>query len=71
MSDHQNVVTTRAKAFTAYGTETIRAMVDEDGTVRVYDSVAGYYTTCHILSDSAQQRIRRLAKAQACGTSKT
>jgi hypothetical protein len=53
-------ITTRAKAF-AGRLQTIRAMVDTDGTVRVYDSVAGYYTTCHSLSDSAQRRIRKLA----------
>ncbi len=51
----------RANAFTNRGIEAIKCMVAEDGTVRVWDSVAGYYTTCHALSDSAQRRIRKLA----------
>jgi len=55
-------VTTKAKAF-AGRMSTIRASVDQDGTVRVYDSVAGHYTTCHSLSASAQRRIRKLAAA--------
>jgi hypothetical protein len=41
-----------------------RVMVDDDGTVRVWDSVAGYYTTCHGLGDSAQRRIRKLWAAR-------
>ena len=52
-------VTTKAKAFGKL--VPIKAKVDEDGTVRVWDDVAGYYTTCHGLSAAAQQRIRRLA----------
>lgn len=58
-------ITTRAKAFSGRSIETIRASVDADGTVRVYDSVAGHYTTCHSLSPSAQRRIRRLAAVEA------
>lgn len=56
------VIECRAKAFAGRGVEAIRCMVDADGAVRVYDSVAGYYTTCHSLSDSAKARIRRLAR---------
>ena len=52
-------VTTKAKAFGKLAN--INATVDADGTVRVWDDVAGYYTTCHGLSAAAQQRIRRLA----------
>jgi len=36
--------------------------VDPDGTVTVYDSVAGHYTICHSLSADSQARIRRLAR---------
>ena len=53
-------ITTRANAFGRI--ETIECTVDSDGTVRVWDSVAGYYTTCHRLSESAIRRIRRLAR---------
>jgi hypothetical protein len=53
-------VTTKAKAFNGKLTN-INATVDADGTVRVWDDIAGYYTTCHGLSAAAQQRIRRLA----------
>ena len=51
----------RAKAFTGEGVRSHKCMVDTDGTVRVWDSVAGHYTTCHSLSVAAQRRIRRLA----------
>lgn len=54
---------TRARAFGGR-LETIQALVDADGTVRVYDSVAGYYTTFHSLSEGARRRIRRLAVAE-------
>ena len=33
------------------------------GLIRVWDSVAGYFTTCHSLSDSAKSRIRKIAMA--------
>ncbi len=36
-----------------------KVCVDEDGTVRVYDGVAGHYTTCHSLSARDIARIRR------------
>jgi hypothetical protein len=54
--------TTRARCWTGHGVATITAQVDPDGTVRVWDSVAGHYTVCHALSPSAQRRIRRLAR---------
>jgi hypothetical protein len=52
----------RAKAFTGRGIESVAVMVDADGTVRVYDDVAGHYTACHALGPHAIRRIRRLAK---------
>jgi hypothetical protein len=52
-------VTTRANAFGKI--ETIKATVDADGTVRVWDAVAGYFTTCHRLGKSALVRIRKMA----------
>ena len=55
-------ITARAKAYSSEGIKTHKFSVDADGTVRVWDSVAGHYTTCHSLSKSAEARIRRLAK---------
>jgi hypothetical protein len=40
---------------------TYRAIVDEDGSVRVYDSVAGHYTTCHALTPAQVASARRRA----------
>lgn len=37
------------------------AYADTDGTVRVYDPTAGYYTVCHSLSAAQIARVRRLA----------
>lgn len=50
-----------------YRTRTVRAYtceaapqphlirIDRDGSVRVWDAVAGHYTLCHILSEEAAQ----------------
>jgi hypothetical protein len=54
-------LTVRAKAFTGRGVETIRVKIDGD-VVRVWDDIAGHYTTCHALSRSAMRRIVALAK---------
>lgn len=35
--------------------------VSPDGTVRVWDDVAGHYTTVHAMSAATQSRIRNLA----------
>ena len=61
----------RAKAFGKI--ETVKVMVTVEtlpitqdrvcGLIRVWDSVAGYFTTCHSLSDSAKNRIRKIAMA--------
>lgn len=48
----KKIVTIRAKAFSSEGVRTHRVMVD-GGSVLVWDSVAGYYTSCHVLSTSA------------------
>jgi uncharacterized protein YigE (DUF2233 family) len=54
-------ITVRARAFSGEGMRTHRCKVDErTGTVRVWDSVAGHYTTCHALSDRSERRIRTL-----------
>lgn len=63
MAIADKVLTIRTKAFSGEGIKKHRVMVDADGTVRVYDSVAGYYTTCHSLSQGTQARIRRMARS--------
>ena len=62
MTETTKVVTIRAKAFSGQGVREHECTVDADGTVRVWDSVAGHYTTCHSLSKSAQDKARKLAK---------
>lgn len=57
-------LTVRAKAFSSEGVRENRVLV-EGQSVRVYDSVAGYYTTCHSLSAAAQRRIIKLAQQAA------
>ena len=61
MAKETKEITIRCKAFSGEGVRTHRVMVDEDGTVRVWDSVAGHYTVCHSLSPRSQRRIARLA----------
>ena len=52
----------RCKAFSGEGTRMNRVQVSDDGTVRVWDSVANHYTTCHCLSATAQRRARKAAR---------
>ncbi len=54
-------LTIRAKAFANEGVKSHKVSIDSDGTVRVWDSVAGFFTTCHSLSQSAIRRIRKAA----------
>ena len=49
----------RCKAFSGEGVRLNRVLISADGTVRVYDAAAGYYTTMHSLSQSALRRIRK------------
>jgi len=50
-------VTARCKAFSGEGVAEHRVQIGADKTVRVWDSVAGHYTTCHALSRAAQRKI--------------
>lgn len=60
----------RAKAFNGK-LETVKVQVTIEtlpitqqrvcGVIRVWDSVAGYFTLCHSLSESAKRRIRHIA----------
>lgn len=58
-------VTARAKAFSRQGVREHQFTVDADGTVRVWDPVAGHYTTCHSMSQATVRRVRKLALATA------
>lgn len=55
----------RVKAFSREGIRLNRISVDSTGTVRVWDSIAGHYTTVHNMSAATQSRIRKLATQQA------
>jgi len=54
-------LTARARTWSGWGVSTERFAADADGTVSVWDPIAGHYTTCHALSDSAERRIRKIA----------
>jgi hypothetical protein len=54
-------ITMRCKAFSSAAVSVYRLGVSSDGTVRVYDSVAGHYTVCHSLGQAAIRRARKLA----------
>ena len=55
-------ITARAKAFSSEGVREHRFYVDVDNnSVMVWDSVAGHYTNCNSLSESAKKRIVNLA----------
>jgi len=55
-------ITARAKAFTSEPVRQYKFRVELDGSVLVWDSVAGHYTQCHSLSESAKKRIVDKAK---------
>lgn len=57
-------VTARAVAFSGEGVREHSFQVSASGDVRVWDSVARHYTTCHSLSKSAVRRIQRIAQKQ-------
>jgi len=55
-------ITMTTKAFSTETRRPYRMTVDADGTVRVYDSTAGHYTTCHSMSERSMQIARRKAR---------
>ncbi len=58
MTKYLNV---RCRAFSCEGVRMNRIAVDGD-TIRVYDSVAGYYVTLHSIAKRTQARILKMAK---------
>ena len=57
----RSIRTMSGRAFTGTDQWGYVASVDAAGVVSVYDSIAGYYTTCHALTERQMARIRRLA----------
>jgi len=55
-------ITARAKAFSGEAVRQHKFCVQSDGSVLVWDSVAGHYTQCHSLSKSVKKRIAKLAR---------
>lgn len=56
-------LTLRTRAFSGGRVERVRVRVGTDGTVSVWDDVAGYYTVCHSLTRQTQGYIRAQARA--------
>ena len=61
-------LTVRCKAFSNEGVRRKSIHVEADivtgatvkrGAIRVWDDVAGYFTSCHALSEATQRRLRR------------
>ena len=48
----------RGKVFSTRGVETVDVRVDDAGTVRVWDDIAGHWTTCHSISSRNLRVIR-------------
>jgi hypothetical protein len=64
MSTQVSIEITMPRSIKTYsdGSTCRRFHVHPDGTVLAWDSVAGHYTTCHSLTNSAKQRIRFAAR---------
>ena len=56
-----NTVTTTVRNAFTHVSGSYRAYADRAGVVRVYDSVAGHFTTIHDLAARQEGRVRRLA----------
>lgn len=54
--------TARCKAFSGEGARENRILVERDGSVLVWDEVAGHYTRRHALSARQQARLRKRAR---------
>jgi len=54
-------ITMTTKAFSTERKGQYSIAVDADGTVKVYDSIAGHYTTCHAMTERSMAAARRKA----------
>ena len=57
-------ITARAKAFQGEGVRENQFRVEPNGEVTVWDSLCGYYTSCHSISKRTQDKLRKLAAQQ-------
>ena len=58
----RTVTVSTGRAFTSDAPNAgYRAWVGADGTVRVWDSVASHYTTCHALTPAQERYVRARA----------
>lgn len=64
-STNDKVIEMRCKAFSTEGVRNNLVLVEPDGSVRVWDDVAGYYTTCHALGEASKRRARKMARESA------
>jgi hypothetical protein len=55
-------------AFTGGARRTHTIAVDGAGNVRVWDSVAKHFTTCHCLTEAQMARLRLKARREAAST---
>lgn len=55
----------KGRPFIGDPVQTVRCLVDEDGFVRVWDRIAGHYTVCHDLGETAKRNARKAAAEKA------
>ncbi len=55
--------TAKCRAFSCEGIRLNTLVLDVDGKVNVWDSVAGFFTRCHILTPRTQRRLAKIATA--------
>lgn len=60
----KTTITVRCRPFCGDSGPALHRVSVEDGVVRVWDHVAGYFTLCHRLSRKAEARIIALAAAK-------
>ena len=52
----------RCRAFSCEGMMDNEIKVEQDGTVHVWDDIAGYFTNVHSMSKYAEKKARKIAK---------
>ncbi len=62
-TENSTEITARARAFFGQNIRAHKFLIS-DGVVRVWDPIAGFYSTCHSMSPVTQNRIRELAKVK-------
>lgn len=56
--------TVACRAFTAEARQKNKVVVNTNGEISVFDSIAGHFTTNHTLSKADSLRIRKIAAAK-------